>query len=150
MPKVKSARMLQGIAGNVDGMIYYVNKRTGLTLARKMFKFKNHPGQPAFRTAQKKIYAIHPSQAYQMNLRDYLALYNGLEANEQKQLTTWSNVYNKLMFAMQKAMPEKVDLKTITRAQIESQNLPCRTLKAAIDAGLLPKVKGYERLTNQI
>jgi len=64
--------------------------------------------------------------------------------NELKPMRTWTNVYNKLMFAMQKAMPETVDLKTITREQIYEQNLPCKTLKAAIEFGLLPAVKDYE------
>jgi hypothetical protein len=51
---------------------------------------------------------------------------------------------------MQKAMPVSVDLKTITREQIASQNLPCRTLRDAIEAGLLPMVEGYQRWDKQI
>jgi len=39
---------------------------------------------------------------------------------------------------------------TITREQIFSQNLPCKTLKDAIDAGLLPRVNGYERWQAEI
>jgi hypothetical protein len=143
--KVKYKHLLQGYSGNIDGLIYYTNRKTGVTLARKEFTFKNHPGQPGFRNAQKQIYAIAPSRDYQLNLKDYIVYYNDLEENQLKQLTTWSNVYNKLMYALQKAMPETVDLKTITRQQIYDQNLPCKTLKNAIDFGLLPKVDSYER-----
>jgi hypothetical protein len=141
---------MKGYSGHVDGMIYYYDKRSGVTLGRKMFKFKNHPGQPGFRSAQQQIYTIEPAQFYTYNLRDYIAEYNNLPGNELKQMRTWTNVYNKLMFAMQKAMPETVDLATITREQIYEQNLPCKTLKDAIDAGLLPKVKGYEGWTQSI
>ena len=143
--KVKFKNMLHGYVGKADEMIYYMDGRTGNIYARKSFKFKNHSGQAPFRTAQKQIYALQPAQEYQYNLRDYCASYNLLPENREKQLFTWCQVYNKLMWAMQKALPGQVDLKTITREQIAAQNLPCRTLKATIEAGLLPRVGGYQR-----
>lgn len=141
--KVKYSQRFKGFTGKSDGLIYYFDKKSGVTLARKEFTFQNHPGQPPFRSAQKQIYTIQPDKFYIYNLQDYLIAYNNLPQNELKPLRSWTNVYNKIMFAMQKALPGQVDLKTITREQIYDQNLPCKTLKAAIDAGLLPKVKGY-------
>jgi len=148
--KVKMKYMLHGYSGNVDDVIFYVDKLTGATLARKMFTFKDHKGQPPFRNAQKQIYAIKPSRGYQLNLIDYVGAFNLLPENKYQPMVTWSNAYNKLMYAMRKAMPGQVDLKTITRAQIYAQNLPCLTVKAAIEAGLLPMVKDYERWDMQI
>ena len=55
-----------------------------------------------------------------------------------------------MMWNMQKTMPDQVDLKTITKEQIYDNNLPCKTLKQAIEAGLLPEVEGYQRWNKQI
>jgi hypothetical protein len=148
--KVKYNQRFKGYTGHADGMIYYFDKKSGTTLARKMFTFENHPGQPAFRSAHRQIYTIQPSKFYTYNLRDYIVEYNNLPENELKPMRAWTNVFNKLMFAMQKALPEQVDLATITREQIYAQNLPCKTLKDAIDFGLLPKVKGYDKWTQSI
>ncbi len=148
--KVRNRKVMEGYSGTLDGMIYYVDRRTGATLARRTFTFKKHPGQPPFRKAQKQIYAINPSDGYKRNLTDYIIAFNKLPENEDRKMSAWTNAYNKIMYGMQKALPGKVDLKTITRAQIYSQNLPCRTVKAAVDAGLLPKVRGYQRWAEQI
>jgi hypothetical protein len=136
---------IHGFTGKLDGLIYYVDKYTGQILARKSFTFKNHPGQKPFKSAQKQIYTLAPSQTYKYDLKDYCLYYNNLSQNLVRPLFTWCHVYNKLMWAMQKAIPGNVDLKTITREQIFKENLPCITLRAAIDAGLLPMVQGYER-----
>lgn len=148
--KVKYKQMFKGYSGKADGMIYYFDSKSGTALARRSFTFTDHPGQPAFRSAHRQIYTIQPSQHYIYNLKDYLYLYNLLPENETQRLRAWTNVYNKLMFAMQKAMPETVDLKTITREQIYAQDLPCKTVKAAVEAGLLPRVKNYEAMTKEI
>jgi hypothetical protein len=143
--KVKYKYNLQGYRGKIDGLIYYIDKHSGRSLARSEFKFKNHPAHTPFREAQQHIYALAPSAEYKLNLYDYCMGYNALPEAEYKKLYSWCHVYNKLMWAMQKAMPDEVDLKTITREQIIAESLPCKTLKDAIDAGLLPKVKGFER-----
>jgi len=148
--KVKYKYMTQGFQGQADDLIYYIDKRTGKPLVRKTFTFKDHPGQPAFRAAQKQIYALQPSGAYKHDLYDYCLSYNRLPEAEGKPAYSWCHVYNKLMWAMQRKLPDQVDLKSITREQIEAQDLPCRSLKAAIDAGLLPAVHGYERFNNLI
>lgn len=143
--KVTFKNMLHGYTGKADDMIFYMDKRTGKMYARKSFKFKKHPGQPPFRKAQQQIYAINPSQNYKYDLHDYCLSYNELPENKENPIFTWAQMYNKLMWAMQKKMPESVDLKTITREQIIAQNLPCKSVKATVEAGLLPVVEGYER-----
>jgi hypothetical protein len=71
--------------------------------------------------------------------------YNDNKDYAHKPMGSWNNAWLKLMFALQKAMPETVDLKTITREQIYEQNLPCKTVKDAIEAGLLPVMPEYQR-----
>jgi hypothetical protein len=141
---------IHGFTGKLDGLIYYINKFSGKVIARKIFKFKNHPGQKPFRSAQQQIYAIKPSTTYKYDLKDYCLSYNNLPQNEGRTLFSWCHVYNKLMWAMQKAIPEKVVLEKITREQIYKEQLPCISLKATIEAGLLPKVTGYERWDHEI
>ncbi|MBM4399005.1 MAG: hypothetical protein FJ041_01565 [Candidatus Cloacimonetes bacterium] len=148
--KVTFKNMLQGYVGKADGMIYYLNKRTGKVYARRQFKFEKHSGHTPFRQAQKQIYLIKPAAEYKYNLYDYCLSYNELPQNQEQQVFSWCHIYNKLMWAMQKAMPAQVDLKTITREQIYEQNLPCKTLKAAIEVGLLPMVDGYQRWDKEI
>jgi len=148
--KVKFKNMLHGYTGKADDLIYYMDGRTGKIYARKTFKFKNHPAHSGFRKAQKQIYKIKPSSDFKFNLQDYCMSFNLLPENREKPIFSWCQVYNKLMWAMQKAMPGRVDLQTITRKQIIDQNLPCKTLKDAIEAGLLPQVEGYLRWDKQI
>ncbi|GAB1468439.1 hypothetical protein MASR2M64_11660 [Candidatus Cloacimonadota bacterium] len=148
--KATRANLLGEFTGKLDGLIYYRSKRTGKLYVRRQWICKPHVANAQFSSANKAIFSLQPSQGYKDNLRDYLMQYNKLAEYEYKPLWTWTNVYSKLMFAMQKAMPETVDLKTISRAQIEEQNLPCISLKAAIETGLLPKLKGYERFVAMI
>lgn len=145
--KATRANLLGEFTGKLDGLIYYKSRRSGKLYVRRQWVFKDHPAHPGFASAQTAIYAIQPSDGYKQNLKDYLHCYNKLPDYGHENCHTWTNIYAKLMFAMQKAMPDTVELKSITRAQIEQQNLPCRTVKAAVDAGLLPKVRGYDRLT---
>jgi hypothetical protein len=69
--------------------------------------------------------------------------YNKLKANEDRPVQCWNNLYNKLMFAMQRTMG--IPLAEITREMITDLDLPCSSVKAAVEAGLLPWVNGYER-----
>lgn len=146
--KVTSKINLADLTGSSEDLIYYRNSVNGKVYARKRFTFKNHPGQPAFAAAQKAIYALKPSREYKQNLSDYLIGYNKLPENEGRQVMSWTNLYNKLMFAMQMMMP--IELKDISREQIVELNLPCISVKNAVENGLLPVVKGFERYNKQI
>ncbi|MDZ4181324.1 MAG: hypothetical protein U1B83_00500 [Candidatus Cloacimonadaceae bacterium] len=146
--KVLSKLNLTDLTGSTEGLIYYRNSVNGKVYARKRFTFKNHPGQPRFAAAQKAIYAIQPSKEYRQNLSDYLIGYNKLPENEGKQLMSWANLYNKLMFAMQTLMP--IELKDISREQIVEHKLPCISVKDAVENGLLPVVKGFEKYNKPI
>jgi len=43
-----------------------------------------------------------------------------------------------------------LDLVILTRADIYAQALPCITAKAAVEAGLLSAVNGYERFVSEM
>lgn len=148
--KATRANLLGEFTGTLNGLIYYRRRPGGKIYVRKQFKFKNHPGQPGFAGAQKAIYALNPSSGYIQNLKDYLLLYNQLPGFKDKPAQSWTNLYNKLMFALQKALPGQVVLKNITREQIAAHNLPCVSVKAAVEAGLLPAVRDYEKFNRPL
>jgi len=141
--KAKVKVMLPGFTGNMDDLVIYRNRSGNKLFARKYVKIENHPGQAPFAAAQRAIYALQPSEGYKQNLRDYLIGYNRLPVNDGREAHSWNNLYNKLMFAMQSQMG--IPLATITRQMIEEMELPCRSVKTAVEAGLLPMVKSCER-----
>ena len=148
--KATRANLLGEFTGKLDGLIYYRRSFDGKLLVRRQWKFVDHPAHAGFASSQRKIFALQPSAEFIQDMKLYLLLYNQLPDCAIKPIQAWSNLYVKLMFALQKAMPDTVNLQTITRQQIEAQNLPCRSLCAAIEAGLLPQVSGYQRFTHLI
>ena len=92
------------MTGTVDDMILYRNKSGTKLYARKTFTLKGHPSHAPFRSAQQAIYALQPSEGFKQNLRDYLIAYNRLPENQDREAHAWNNLYNKLMFAMQRTM----------------------------------------------
>jgi len=149
--KATRANLLGEFTGKLDGLIYYRSRRTGKLYVRRQWSFKQpHPAHPQFRSAQRAIFALQPSQVYINNFRDYLGQYNLLRESEYKPAHAWTNLYIRMMFALQKANPETVNLASITRQQIAEQNLPCRSLAQAVQAGLLPAVRGYERYSAEM
>jgi len=64
-------------------------------------------------------------------------------------MSTWPNVYLKVMREMLKDYPD-LDLKKLTREEIIKKNLPCQSLTSAIQAGYLDKVRDWQKLTGLI
>jgi len=62
-------------------------------------------------------------------------------------MSTWPNVYMKVMRTMQKNHPD-IDFKTLTREQVLSLDLPCKTISDAVRAGYLEQVPGFENLNH--
>ena len=146
--RVKTRSIPGNLTGKVDDLVLYRHRYGNKLYARKVGVFVDHPGQEPFRTAQQAIYALGPSEGYRQNLRDYLIAYNLLPENEGREAHAWNNLYNKLMFAMQRQTG--IPLATLTREMINDMDMPCRSVKAAVEAGLLPMVKGVERYSESL
>jgi len=86
-----------------------------------------------------QLKTLNISEEYITDLKYYAAI-----ASERGNPLNWRNVYMRLMYALQRLF--EVDLSTITREQIVTQDLPCKSVKAAIEAGLLEEIVGYQRL----
>ena len=133
--------------GNCDGMVYYYNKRLGKMIARKWVKPKTTAANRRLGAISRNLKNLQPSEGYIKDLRVYIALYD--YSPGERHYMSWQNVYLTLMYSLAKQNPA-VDLLTINREQITSDNLPCKCVKDAIEAGLLREVNGYEKLTQEI
>lgn len=146
--KVISDKALRSITGRSEDMIYYTMGKTGKIYARRRFKFKNHPGQAPFASAQRAIYALQPSEQFKEDLKVYMAMHNNLPEKRGSEFTAWTNIYNKMMFTMQKKLG--VNLAEINREIIVMQQLPCINVHTAVCHGLLPEVGDTAHLTRQL
>jgi hypothetical protein len=139
---------LKGYNGNVDGMVFYTLPNCDTMIGRrKPVHFVEAAQHEQYRQINNNLWHIEPSQAYKDDFKVYTALYKELP-EAKKSVSGWYNLYIKLLWDMQKA--GLVDLKTLTREQIYNDNLPCKSVKTAVEAGLLPAVVKYELLTSLI
>ena len=144
--KVKVEPLFPGTSGAYSGMVVYYNPKMRRYQLRRASHGKRHQGQNRFAQIQKQIFSLEPSLAFKEEIKNYLPKYNALKTNLRKTILSWNYLYSKMMWNMHHIC--KVDLASIEREQI--LDLPCRSLAAAIDAGLLPKVKGWEGYTAEI
>ena len=139
--------MLLAYSGACDGLIYYYNRRLGRVLVRPYVKPRPTENNRRFGRTAANLKALAPSAAYKSDLRVYVDIFNSRVASRDVILQNWYNAFTRLMWNLAKQNPEYIDLETLTRSQIEANDLPCRTVKRAVEAGLLDPVHGYEHLT---
>ena len=138
-----------GFTGKVDGNSIYFHREARRFVVRRIGRFTEKPQNGSFRQVQKNLWHIHPSEAYKDDLRAYAAAFRKIPRPHKPNYITWSNVWQALMFELQRLVPG-VDLSTLTRQEIYDNNLPCKTVRQAVEAKLLLAVDGYELLTNEI
>jgi hypothetical protein len=97
----------------------------------------------------KSVLLLQPEAHPAFYFMDYRTAYNELPEYQWKPMPCWNNLYIKMLFALQKT-DSRVNLLTLNRAQIYAQDLPCKSIKAAIEAGLLPEVANYRRFDSDI
>ena len=137
-------RNFAGYTGTNDGAIYYYNPKIKLCIMRNYaYPVLNHNNERTT-SIMSNLKLINPSAGYRDDLKIYIMYYNDSKEYGHSPMASWNNAWLKMMFALQKARPETVDLKTITREQIYDQNLPCKTVQSAIENGLLPKIPDFQ------
>ena len=92
---------------------------------------------------------IAVSDGYIDDCREYIRLFNQKFRRQGRAMSTWPNAYMKIMRALKKQYPE-IDFMTLTREEVIEQSLPCKTVAAAVAAGYLEKVSGYEKLDREL
>ena len=148
--------MLQAYRGKCDGLVYYYNPRLNRMVARPHVKRRETEQNRLFAAIGANLKLIQPSEGFKRDLADYCDKYNRKARNYTRPLNNWYNAFTKMMWALAKTHslegltpPEAgtpIDLRTLSRADIESNDLPCRSVKRAVEAGLLEPVPGYELL----
>lgn len=140
---------LAGYTGKADGLVYCYSKQLGRVYARRNTYPKLSPENERVGTITAALFAIKPGKAFVNDLYNYRIRYNTLRENHQHPMRSWSALYLKMMYNMAKDEPT-INLRTITRGEIYSSELPCISIKKAVEAGLLPVVIGYEAFTQEL
>lgn len=146
--EVTFKNLLHAYSGKCDGIVYYFNRRLNKVIARRLPQSKPHAGNALLSAISHNLKIIAPSEAYRLDLKHYTELLRMKQGSTAQGYYAWSNVFRRLMYAM--ASKYALNLATLTREEIILHGLPCITLKAAIDDGLLPAVPGYQRFIGEI
>jgi hypothetical protein len=133
--------------GECDGLVYYWNRKVGKMIARRYVVPKASSANRKLGAISKHLKSLELSPSYIEDMKIYVALYS--QKQRDKCFLSWRNAFLTMMFKLAKTNSQ-VDLNTINREQIETEQLPCVSVKQAVEAGLLPLVDGYETLTNTL
>ncbi|MBW6513437.1 MAG: hypothetical protein K0B87_01630 [Candidatus Syntrophosphaera sp.] len=142
--------MLLCYQGKCDGLVYYFNRSLNRVIVRPLVKPRPTENSRRFGRISANLKNLEPSASFRSDLRVYVDIFNSRVANQDVVLQNWYNAFTRLRWNLAKSDPGYIDLETITRAQIEANDLPCRTVKRAVEAGLLAPVNGYELLTQEM
>jgi hypothetical protein len=148
MMKATVKEGIKGFSGKLDGAIYYYHPRLKRTLMRRAPKMPIQQQNNDYRDISRQIKVVNPSEGYRNDFRNFLNLLR--DRDESVRLPSWYSLYIKMMWAMQAKYPATVNLKTITREQIFALDLPCRSVKTAVEDGLLPQISGYQYMDREI
>ncbi|PKN78978.1 MAG: hypothetical protein CVU48_06625 [Candidatus Cloacimonetes bacterium HGW-Cloacimonetes-1] len=140
---------LAGYTGKADGLVFCYSRTLGRVYARRNTYPRLTPENERVKSITSSLFAIQPSKAYCDDLRFYISRYNSLRENHAHPVRSWPELYLKLMYKMAKTIPN-IDLFTMTREYIYEHELPCISIKSAVEAGLLPAVYDYTRFNSEI
>jgi hypothetical protein len=143
--KAKLKIMLPGFTGNMNDVVIYYNSQLNKYIARKKVKPKFTPDNSIIKEIHAFRRRIAVTEAYIDDCREYIRLFNQKFRRQGRAMSTWPNVYMKVMRATQKQHPE-INWKTLTREAVLAQNLPCKSIADAVRAGFLEQVPGFENL----
>lgn len=137
------------LSGKFSDIVYCYSRKYGYKYARRLVYPTLTSVNEAIGSKSANIWGLEPSEAYRQDLRDYVQIYDGMRNHYRSPFRAWSCLYTKLMYLVESAYPE-VDLRTITRDYIYANDLPCISIKKAVEAGLLKPVKGWENMLGEL
>ena len=147
--KVNLESRVGGITGKAGDVVYCYYRHYKVMYARRYVYPTLSEQNRKTGSITANLHRLHPSEGYIADLRDYVWRYNMLPVSQRVPLRAWNNAYLRLMHEMAKA-DDTIDLRSITREFIYDNALPCITVKRAVEAGLLPKVHGWEEMTSEM
>ena len=131
------------------GIVYCSHNGGELITARRYVYPKLSEQNSKTGSITANLMRLNPSEGYKQDLREYIRLYNATPAGEEKPIRAWNNLYLRIMYAMAKADPT-IDLRTLTREDIYTRDLPCISINRAVKEGLIVKVKKWEFLVAEV
>ncbi|NLK50027.1 MAG: hypothetical protein GX294_05200 [Candidatus Cloacimonetes bacterium] len=147
--KAKLKVLLPGFSGNMDDVVIYYNSKLNKYIVRRKVKPKFMPDNTITQKMHSFRRRIAVTDAYLDDCRRYIDLFNRHFRRQGRAMSTWPNVYMKIMRALVKEYPD-VDFTTLTREEVLERDLPCKSVAAAAEAGYLEKVPGWESLDSLI
>ncbi len=145
--KVKMYQGRAPLSGKVGDLVYCYNRRSESMYARAYTYPTLTENHHKMGGTAKNLFKLKPSEDYKYDCRTYAYLYASARKNRGVKIWTWSNCYLHLMYAMAAANPE-LNLATLSKEEIYELDLPCISIKSAVEAGLLEIVKDYQKLNN--
>jgi len=143
-PKVKMN--IPRLDGNEEKYVTYYNSHLDKYISRR----KVIPKPSVSNAIMKEIFdfakRIIISEEYKEDCRKYIHRYNREYHSQGKPMSTWPNVFLKIMRALLKEYPN-LNLRKLTKEEIIKKNLPCCSITSAIKAGYLDKVRDWQQLT---
>lgn len=136
---------LPGFSGKVGELTYCYDRRSGTVYARRYRYPKLKDNHHRMGRIAQNLFALRPSEEFKHDCRNYANAYARGKSPRQARIGTWSNCYLHLMYALSRAYPQ-IDLESLGREQIYAQDLPCISIKRAVEAGLLDPVPDYQRM----
>jgi len=147
--KAKLKVLLPGFTGNMDDVVIYYNSKLNKYIVRRKVKPKFTPDHSLTQEMHAFRRRISVSEAYIEDCREYIKLFNRKFRKQGRAMSTWPNVYMKIMRALKRQYSE-IDFKTLAREDVLEYDLPCKSVAAAVEAGYLEKVPGYEMLDKEM
>lgn len=132
----------ESYSGQLDDLVYYWDSKLKMMIARRKPKppiTSQH--QHRMGAISRNLSSLITNPEYKTDLRVYLDLLteNGLAEGANR----WFGLYTRLMWKLADKYPE-LDLAVMSPA--EALSYSCRSVKTAVEDGLLPVVEGYQRL----
>ncbi len=147
--KVKPNLGMPQYSGRYGDLVFCYNRILGVTYTRRNTYPTLTENNFKMGSITKNLFAIQPSSGFKQDASLYLLRYNSLPQNARQYINNWSQLYLKLMHKMAHEDPT-LDLRTITREYIYEHDLPCISIRKAVEAGLLPKVLDWQTYDHQI
>ncbi|MDP8231894.1 MAG: hypothetical protein P9L91_04400 [Candidatus Zophobacter franzmannii] len=148
--KVHLAKPFNAFSGKLAGLVYYIDKFTGMGYCRDYVIPERTVNNTNLgnRTRNLSVYYKNLSVGYVRDLKNYADRLNMMLLGHGTRVNgTSMNI--KMMYLLKKAVPA-IDLMTITPQEIVDMALPIRTIREAVDSGLIPHVARYEELESWI
>ncbi len=148
--KIKYMKGFKAFSGKMDELVYCVEKSSGAVWAREYVlpRLTENNRNMGLRSSNLSRFYLSVSPGYKQDLEDYSDRLNLLTVGTGHRCNA-SALVNKIMYALKRKLPE-LDLTTITPTQVMQIGLPVRTVREAVEAGLIPIVPRYDELENLI